>query len=204
MWRHCHTTTLGKICEQCKVKKLYWLHEQSEKCSREIFFPLLEGNAVNHRQMEKKPFSDLREIEINTSAYQVGKWKMENSQAALTLHIIDGANYASVDRHLKQCLEWLPEHFGTRKIYLRFAHGIPINFDRFDDYCPESTLFPTVLNYLQRNRQAWKKCNDAIVIFIGMVRRPTAQKGAFCWLYKDPCRMIVAMLRETRGTSFWK
>jgi hypothetical protein len=190
---------LANLCDRYKVRKLVYSNVELNSNDVHLYLKRLKSHVVSD-----VPFlHHLREIEI---AYDVGNIRpqqtiVSNSRVTSIKWTIDSLTdqgdkiirVMNLFANRGYCDEFrLREiHFSYNRIY----EGLNVSIERDNNLlCEEKN---DVLLMLERNRNAFKKCQEATTTLLGLKRRREHR------MYRDVWSLVVAVVWSTRGTKIW-
>jgi hypothetical protein len=223
-WKDIHSIALAKICERLKVKKLIFGSRGLFLDELPVYFDRLAKHAGGRKTILSSgleliedvfyPFlPHLREIKIDfedecpsfrdllrnscTKRLTIDTTHQGNREESQILNEVDGFS----QKLTKGTFDY---NFHLRELYFDFAweRDVPFKLNRngiskFN--CTEQAL--KVEEHLERNRVGWAKCEQAVILLLGLRRR--RRGSAMSYLGQDVLSILVTMVWETRGTRVW-
>lgn len=196
-WNHCHTYSMLQLLSQYQVKKIKFLGGEYKrgffKTLEQIYYPKIRF------------LHYLRTIEVESDSYppaaEVGSIMRRSRVVKVTWKL----SYSMTEEHhVKECRRILKalEQF---KLFESVSHLREFKFViPKSDTCKVFVPFkPEILDYsileahLQRNRNAFAKCQNVIITLLGLKKKKEIM------IDRDVLKIVVNMVWVTRGTKSW-
>ena len=200
-WQEGHTLGMLRVCSLYDIKKIKML-EGEENFS---FFKLLK-----HVKTPRVSFlSHLHTIEVESGNYppavEIGKIMQVSRVVKITwkfLKIKDGLHFVGECRRILKTLEQFKLFESVSNLrefeFLIRKNTIGRTFVPFKPYFIDTGMLGA---HLKRNRTAFEKCQQAIIILIGLKKRKFYP--LFDFVDRDVMKIVVNMVWKTRGTRVW-
>jgi len=202
LWQHEHTDAAIRRVARLKARKIIFAHKAMSEdfiitvpfgCNSLPFLSHLRSIEVGYTGYT--PIREVLEV-MKVSRVSTIIWKfvcplndispVDAMANILSIMLYDLQFRCDVIYSVREMTFWLhnPEHLD----------------DFFDPISLDAVQNPTVKegcrNWLSRNQKAWKKCQKAIIILLGLKQRKTT-------VGKDVLHILASLVWKTRGTKVW-
>lgn len=202
---HVHSHALAYVCQRLQVRRLCFM--RAKLGSPDEIEEFRENLAKHTQPSAWGPFlSHLKMIEVQYVCYVPKMWTIiqDSNVWSLTWHLVmENATRERILDYADQALEVMSEHSLDRNRRLReLRFGVPwmpepIHYDPVKGPFTQIWFGKSILTTLERNQNRLKKCQKAVVVFLGLSRRRGYVQN------RDVLGVVARILWTTRSLDWW-